>query len=190
MRHHAKQQGTFAEVAFCARALRLGFIVALPLGADAPFDVVLGAARRRRLLRVQVRSVSVPAADGAYYISTGHGRAVPLRRYTLAHIDFFAVHLIPADAWYIIPVDALGGVTGIRLNPRSPRGRWTRWREAWHLFGPPPNTFTVSDSRRTVIFPHRRRYKPGPARRARMRSVGETEEAWSRNVGEIPVRQS
>ena len=53
-------------------------------------------------------------------------------------IDFFAVYVIPQDAWYLIPVGAIPrGRTIVTLFPHFPqaRGHYERFREAWQLLG-------------------------------------------------------
>jgi len=46
-----------------------------------------------------------------------------------------AVHVPAVDAWYIIPVDGLNNVKGVRLFPHlaASRSRWEEFREAWEL---------------------------------------------------------
>ena len=48
-------------------------------------------------------------------------------------LDFFAVYLIPADAWYIIPYDALGKRLTVHFVPGGRRQKYAQYREAWHL---------------------------------------------------------
>ena len=57
--------------------------------------------------------------------------------YTSADVDFIVAYVEPQNAWYVIPVDALGQRTFINLYPlgktRTIGGQFEKYREAWHL---------------------------------------------------------
>ncbi len=66
-----------------------------------------------------------------YRISTQHlGRL-----YTSSQVDFFVFWVSPQNAWYIVPIGALGRTTGIAVYPHRSciRGKYEKYREAWHL---------------------------------------------------------
>jgi len=49
-------------------------------------------------------------------------------------VDFFAIYLIPVDAWYIIPYEATSNTSvSVHFRPHSPRQKWGAYREAWDL---------------------------------------------------------
>jgi hypothetical protein len=89
------------------------------------------------LWRVQVKC-STQLLDGLYRVNAhrrSNGRAVP---YLPGEIDFFATYIIPEDTWYIIPLHATRGATGLLFRRRRDRrpGRYDAYREAWHLLRP------------------------------------------------------
>jgi hypothetical protein len=53
------------------------------------------------------------------------------RRYKLNSFDFAAVHVIPVDAWYIIPGMLVR--FGILLAPSKQDSKYYEYEEAWHL---------------------------------------------------------
>jgi len=89
------------------------------------------------LWRVQVKC-STQLLEGLYRVNAHrriNGRAVP---YLPSEIDFFAAYIIPEDTWYILPLAATRGRTGLlfrRKRDRKP-GLYDAYREAWHLLRP------------------------------------------------------
>jgi len=126
-----KRRGEASEAEFVARCTMLDLAVAKPWGDDDAYDVLV---RWERVFwRVQVKS-SGYRGPGGYRIGTEASRG----RYTKKQIDFLAGHIVPANAWYIVPVEALGQRhSGVRINPGG-KGQWERYREAWCLLACPP----------------------------------------------------
>ena len=89
------------------------------------------------LWRIQIKC-STQLFEGLYRVNahrrTG-GRAVP---YLPGEIDFLAAYIIPEDTWYIIPLQAFHGSTGLLFRRRADRkpGRYDAYREAWRLLRP------------------------------------------------------
>ena len=126
----AKSQGEWAEVCFLLRALTLGLRVSKPFGENCPYDFIVD--NGRRLLRVQVKSVLIPQ-QGFYQIKTAGGNRSK-RCYSPRELDLIAACVIPAGAWYIIPLRALRRRKTIRVCPHRPSRRpFEPFREAWHL---------------------------------------------------------
>jgi|ERR1051326_228148 hypothetical protein len=126
-----KLQGEWAEVCFAARALKLGLVISKPLGDCAAYDFIVDSGRK--LLRIQVRSVSRESQKGVYKVSAARGARK--HRLTSRHIDFIAAYVIPWDAWYIIPVAALRRRTCLHLVPhRASKRRYESFRARWSLF--------------------------------------------------------
>ena len=131
-----KKVGEQAELAFMQRAVALGLTVARPFGDSAPYDVIVDRGpvrRRKRLVRVQVRSTRVPNSRCFRVSCRLQGDT---RSFTADDIDFLAAWVVPYDAWYIIPAHKLP-TSEIKLFPHVPRStsRTERYREAWHLLG-------------------------------------------------------
>ncbi len=142
-----KRIGEWVDLRFLARAAEAGLTISKPYGDSAPFDFVVG--RRAPLHRVQVRGTSVEL-KGGYGVPVAHGSVRP-RRYKPTDFDFLAAHVIPHNAWYIIPFKAIGRQRFLRFRPQNGgsralhstreiqacRGalRWEVYRDAWHLLG-------------------------------------------------------
>jgi len=131
-----KRQGHIAELAFMHKAAELGFGVTKPSGDVEHYDFILDSGSR--LWRVQVKSTYTPRKTRrCYYVQPTHGYA--RKTYTADEIDFVVAYVVPARAWYVIPICAL--TSGMRIylfpdNPRS-RGRFEPYRDAWCLMACP-----------------------------------------------------
>lgn len=134
---HPKLAGEWAESAFLSAALARGLIVSRPFGESAAYDFIVDSrwlrpgSHRGRLWRVQVRSIS---SGPPFRVTTFHGTAK--RPITIADADLLAVLIVPLERWYIIPIGAFAPTLGIWLFPHvnPSRGRFERFREAWHRF--------------------------------------------------------
>jgi hypothetical protein len=72
---------------------------------------------------------------GAYMVNlqrNANGEVVP---YDVSEIDFVVAYVVPCDAWFVIPVEAIYGRQSAKLclhgNPRS--GKLGKYWEAWGL---------------------------------------------------------
>jgi len=123
-----KERGEWVELCFMALAAGMGMYVSKPYGDSRRYDVLVEA--NGRIWRVQVKSTIYRRRGNEYSLNVmGPGR----KRYEEGTVDFFAVYLIPADEWYIIPYEALGKRLTLHFAPGGKRQKYARYREAWHL---------------------------------------------------------
>jgi len=129
---NSKQRGELAETMFMVKAARKGFATAKPYGDSRRYDFILDVGQR--LWRVQVKSSSA-LQYGSYMVNlqrNANGDVVP---YDASEIDFVVAYVMPCDAWFVIPVEAIYGRQSAKLcrhgNPRS--GRLGKYWEAWGL---------------------------------------------------------
>jgi hypothetical protein len=132
-----KRRGELSELAFIFKAVSLGFHVSKPYGDSERYDFILDAGPR--LWRVQIKSTTTMIC-GLYRINayrrTNHG-AVP---YQPGEIDFLIAHVIPEDAWFILPIALIQDRTSVLFPPRRhprPRAHFGAYREAWQLLRNP-----------------------------------------------------
>jgi PD-(D/E)XK endonuclease len=128
----SKQLGELAEMMFMVKAAMLGFATAKPYGDSRRYDFILDVGRR--LWRVQVKSTS-SLQCGSYMVNlqrNANGEVVP---YDPSEIDFVVAYVLPCDAWFVIPVEAIAGRKTAKLclhgNPRS--GKLGKYWQAWGL---------------------------------------------------------
>lgn len=132
-RGHTKRKGELSELAFMYKAVSMGFGVAKPYGDSERFDFIVSSGRR--LWRVQVKSTYKRGAHG-YGVHAYGNRNRGTEIYTPEEIDLLVVYIVPEDAWYIIPIEAVGGRQSLFFYPQgSQRGlcRYEKYREAWWL---------------------------------------------------------
>jgi len=132
-RRNSKRAGEVAEAAFLHKAVELGFRVTKPWGDSERYDFVVDAGRR--LWRVQIKCTGALRAGG-YHIQPihfvyGKGKVA----YTAEDVDVLAALVVPLDAWYVVPVEAIAAGTSLRLYPQGgcKRARFEQYREAWGL---------------------------------------------------------
>lgn len=123
-----KERGEWVELCFMAKAAGMGMLVSKPLGDSCRYDVLVEVSGR--IVRVQVKSTMYRRRGNEYSMNVmGPGR----KRYKKGTVDFFAVYLIPEDAWYIIPYEVLGKSVTIHFVPGGRRQKYAKYREAWNL---------------------------------------------------------
>ena len=83
---------------------------------------------RGRFLRVQVKCTIFHRGNS--YKCHLDSNGVP---YSPRDLDFIAALVIPTDTWYILPIRSTHGQPDILLTPHSPRAKYEKYKEAWHL---------------------------------------------------------
>src|SRR5690242_19869612 len=126
-----KQQGEWVELQFMARASAQGLTVSKPWGDSVQYDFAVEQGGRFK--RVQVKGTA--SNDGRSYVCNTVCSAPKRknRKYTREEVDFFAILVIPDEAWYIIPVGVERERSTFYLAPRNPKNRYFRYLEAWGL---------------------------------------------------------
>jgi hypothetical protein len=137
----SKIKGQWVESLFQCQIIALGFSACKPWGDCSAFDFMLECLRHT--LRVQVKSAwkHSPWRKNGYVFRTQRGSGIGSAKspYTARDVDFFVGLVVPADAWYIIPVSAVGRRTCIYVYPdrrfnKGPAGPdYEQFRDAWHL---------------------------------------------------------
>src|SRR5206468_4146217 len=101
-----KDKGYLAEMAFVTKAMSLGFNVCKPMGETPGFDFILEAGglpgRRVPVYKVQVKSGWVEW-HGGYPVKI----SLANRCYGADDTDFIVIYIVPEDAWYVLPVEAI-----------------------------------------------------------------------------------
>jgi len=130
---NTKRTGELSEAAFLLKAESLGLHVAKPWGDSERYDFIVDA--NSRLWRVQLKCTEALSARGydvqPTYAIYGKGKVV----YTAEDIDVLVAHIIPKNAWYVLPVEAFSPCKNLRFYPDilCKRARWENYREAWDL---------------------------------------------------------
>lgn len=128
-----KRCGELSELAFMYKAASLGFHVAKPYGDSERYDFILDAGHR--LWRVQVKSTNT-VLSGFYHVNTQRSTSKGNVPYRPEEVDFVAAHIVPEDAWFVLPVTLVQNRTSVTVPPLGHVGRPHRlapYREAWDL---------------------------------------------------------
>jgi hypothetical protein len=93
------------------RATEHGLRLTKPWGDSAPYDFAVD--HHGHFLRVQVKCTFQKRENNSYRCCIGQN-GVP---YDPSELDFFAAYVMPADAWYILPLAATHRQPDILTNP-------------------------------------------------------------------------
>jgi hypothetical protein len=125
---HFSLRGEWVELRFMACAAQYDIRAIRPSGDCCRYDFIVEIGGQFR--RVQVKSTSYRRKNHYQCSLSGAKR----RAYTKDEVDFFALFVIPADTWYIIPIEALcDKAHNISLSPHNSLSKYAEYREAWHL---------------------------------------------------------
>jgi hypothetical protein len=120
------------EMMFMVKATQKGFAKAKTYGDSRHYDFIMDVGRS--LWRVQVKSSSAKQY-GSYQVNLQRNANGEVIAYDASEIDFVVAIVMPCDAWYVIPVEAIAGRKTAKLclhgNPRS--GTLGKYWEAWGL---------------------------------------------------------
>jgi hypothetical protein len=126
--NHFKLRGELVELRFMTCATEHGLRVSKPWGESSRYDFVVETGGR--FLRVQVKSTT--CLRGSNYICSTVG--ANQKAYNRAEIDFFAIYIIPVDAWYIVPIAFVRDKKrGLCFTPHNSHSKHAPYKEAWHL---------------------------------------------------------
>ena len=92
--------------------------------STADYDLVVDVGDS--VYKVQVKSSR--KGNGNANICKGTGKSK--RAYDDGAVDFFAVHDVPHDEWYIIPKSFTGDIQNIRLAYKR-QGKYTQFKKNW-----------------------------------------------------------
>ena len=126
------KQGEMSEQIFATKCfVEHGYMVSQPNGT-ADYDLVVDV--DGSLKKVQVKSSikgdgNVNICKGTNAVKSGKQGKYP---YPEESIDFFAIHNIPNDDWYIIPRNATGDAMNLRIALKR-EGKYTRYKDNWNF---------------------------------------------------------
>jgi len=77
--------------------------------------------------------------NGLYLVGIHHRANRIPHSYTASEIDFVAVHIVPEQTWYILPVREVAEHRSLLFRPQgyARRDPYAHYREAWHLLRQP-----------------------------------------------------
>jgi hypothetical protein len=123
-------KGNSSEAVVLTAYVRAGFLVSLPFGGGASYDLVVDSGAR--LIKVQVKTGKLEAGCVVYNARRHRGsRYDTFRRYEDGEVDVFAVWCPDTGQLYAVPAEHSSGVEGrLRLaetkNCQAKKIKWAR----------------------------------------------------------------
>ena len=132
MKKNTVMQGEKSEQIFATKCfVEYGYMVSQPNGT-ADYDLVIDV--NGSLKKVQVKSSmkgdgNINICKGTNAVKSGKQGKYP---YPEESIDFFAIHNVPNDDWYIIPRSETGDAMNLRIALKK-EGKYTRYKDNWNF---------------------------------------------------------
>ncbi len=141
------KRGNISEAVVMARYLKAGFVVSIPFGVGAPYDLIVdnGSA----LFRVQVKTGRL--RNGVVEFETRRARSRTIRNgYTENEVDYFVIYCPELDEVYAMK--AREGVSGkLRVMPTgNGQQMFVKWADD-HLFEEHAESLKASEPRLAVL---------------------------------------
>jgi len=125
------EQGTLSEHIFTTELLKRNFDVYLPV-IDNGVDCIIK--NKNGYKSIQVKSTHKPDMrypnKPSYKINVRRG--FDSRPYDKGEFDFFAIHLIDIDVWYIIPFKEVASKSTIRISNMGLNCKYAKYKYAFH----------------------------------------------------------
>lgn len=122
----SQEQGNVSEIEFLARAIRKGLRVSRPMFVEK-YDCIID--NGKQTFKVQIKSTT-HYNKSSWQVSLRNG-CTQKEKYKKGDCDFFAIHVIKVNVWYIIPFDAVS--PKVCLHPDLDSCRYDKFKEAWNL---------------------------------------------------------
>ena len=125
----AQRIGAIAESKFITQCLERDFEPHVPT-TPMPWDFIVTCPAG--ILKVQIKSTSIKVSANSYSISTCTGRTHKEKMDNT--LDVVGCYVIPEDMWWILPREAVTGVT-MKLNVSSiSKSKYKKYQENWSIF--------------------------------------------------------
>jgi hypothetical protein len=122
----SQEQGNVSEIEFLARAIRKGLSVSRPMFVEK-YDCLID--NGKDVLKVQIKSTT-HWNKSSWQVSLRNG-CTQKEKYKKGDCDFFAIHIIKLNVWYILPSESVS--PKVCLHPDLDSCRYDKYKEAWNL---------------------------------------------------------
>ena len=132
-KRNTKHAGEVAELEFMVRAARRNLNVLKPYGDNQRYDCLVESGSK--CSRVQIKSTNNIVSRGLLHVNCGRRASHGPTPYLPSEVDFLAIHVIPENSFYIIPIEKVFPRISLLIYPRTHRkpGVFGDYYEAWHL---------------------------------------------------------
>jgi hypothetical protein len=121
------ERGNGSEGIVLSAYVNAGFVVSIPFGTGASYDLVVDAGRR--LFKIQIKTAWLNNGCVLYKSQRRQpGVGLTRRPYRSGEVDFFAAYCPAMQAIYVVPAENHGVEGRLRLSPvRNGQSKFVRW---------------------------------------------------------------
>lgn len=134
----SQEQGNVSEIEFLARAIRKGLSVSRPMFVEK-YDCIID--NGKQILKIQIKSTN-HFNKTSWQVSLRNG-CTQKEKYKKGDCDFFAIHIIKLNVWYILPFEVVS--PKVCLHPDLDNCRYDKFKEAWNLLHASTNELSTSE---------------------------------------------
>ena len=121
------ERGNGSEGIVLSAYVNAGFVVSIPFGTGASYDLVVDAGRR--LFKIQIKTAWMTNGCVLYKSQRRQpGMGLTRRPYRNGEVDFFAAYCPVTQAIYVVPGENHGCAGRLRLNPvKNGQSKLVKW---------------------------------------------------------------
>ena len=135
----AYKRGLASEHACISKLILAGYSPCIPATGGESYDLVVVDGKAP--IKIQVKSTRSRDYN-KYEVFVCKGNT-DKRSYTEDEVDYFCVHIVPEDCWFIIPRAATKDRKKIRIDPYCPDHEFWAYKDDWSLGGKAPIFDTI-----------------------------------------------
>ena len=145
-KRNTKRIGIVSELVAMQRFSAAGFLMCVPFGDCAPYDLILDD-RRGKLYRIQVKTGRIRKGVVLFSCVSQHGhRKRPPTQY-FGRIDAFGVYCRDNDEFYVVPIDSpavTGSCGSLRIvAPANNNSKYVNWAHHYRYDENGPNALRI-----------------------------------------------
>ena len=139
----AYKKGLASEHACISKLILSNHVPCIPASGGESYDIAV--INDDKIVKIQVKSTRSKDYN-KYECIICKGRSSK-SVYDENEIDYFCVHIVPEDMWFIIPHSATKGRKKIRIDPYCPEHEFWQYKEDWTLGVNDPVVIEATDKR-------------------------------------------
>jgi hypothetical protein len=134
VKNNTSAKGNLSELKVMTAYMEAGFIVSVPFGGGAPYDLIVDTGER--LMKVQVKTGRLHKGCILFPTVRFSGHSGKGLKYAPGEIDLFAVYCPEANQIYVWPFGDIPAIGSLRRSqPKNNQKEKIRWAKSYEFQG-------------------------------------------------------